>query len=226
MEKPGGWMNRRWKKFKLAERTILDTIQRESQYKKTLELGYIIALLLVIILLHLSKRYEVTIPLITHHVNQDHFIVEEIPSTRQGMPTRRPARPEVIIPVTEDVLPEDETIELRDLSNFTQPGGYPGAASGESTTPDVLPRPIAEVFPEFPREALKAGAEGKVLLHLLVSESGSVSEIVVLENTTGNTECVVAAKKAAKRNKFIPAQKSGKNVSMWIEKSYIFKAPK
>jgi len=204
----------------------LDTVQRESQYQKTLELGYIIALLLVIILVHISKRYEVTVPPVPHRVVPDHFIVEEIPSTRQGIPTRRPARPEVIIPVTEDVLPEDEKIELSDLSNFARPGGYPGAASNESSSPDVLPRPIAEVFPEFPREALKAGAEGKVLLHLLVTEFGSVSEITVLENTTGNTECVVAAKKAAKRNKFIPAQKSGKNVAMWIEKSYIFKAPK
>lgn len=204
----------------------MDTVQRESSYKRTLELGYIFALIFIILLAYFSKRYENTAPLPKRIVISENFLVEDIPITKQGIPRKRPPRPQAIIPVTEEVVPEDEIIEDLDILSVNSSEGRSGFSSGEGFSVEILPRPLAEVFPEFPKEAIEAGSDGVVLLHLLINETGSVSEIVVLENTTGSVLCAVAAKNAARRNKFIPAQKSGKNVAMWIEKSYVFKAPK
>lgn len=204
----------------------MDTAKRESDYKRALELGYIFALLIIILLSFCFKRFEVSVKTQNRITIDEKFLVEDIPITRQGIPRKRPQRPQIIIPVSEDVVPEDELIEDIDILPFNSKIGRPGEKGGEGVTAEVLPRPIAEVFPAFPKAALESGAEGTVSLHLLIDEMGHVAEVVLLENTTGNLHCVTAAKRAAKRNKFIPAQKSGKNVAMWIVKNYVFKAPK
>lgn len=194
-------------------------------HKRNLEKGLIFSLLITISVFVLSKRIslqhsfgsKIAIPAI---------IVEDIPKTRQGIPQKPPERPTIPIPVESDVIPEDAVIEPTD-PNFNLDFGHPPEQSGAgSAEPDIQPRPIAEVFPEYPEEDLKKGVEGFVKLFLQVDKKGSVVKTVVLDNTTGSKRCADAASEAALKSRFFPARKNNKAVVAWITKIYTFSAAK
>lgn len=200
--------------------------KNDKNYQTRLELGFIISLLIVILLFVLSKRYNVSYESMGLPKIAFDFLVENVPETRQGIPRKRPKRPDVIIPVEDEVVPEDETIEDFEFSLFDGPEGPPQYPEGEGFSAEILPRPIAEVIPEFPKEDLKNKVEGVVSLHIYVNSKGKVEKVIILENTTGSTRCADAAKKAAFKNRFIPAKMKQKSIGMWIIKKYTFSVPK
>lgn len=195
-------------------------------YRRNIEKGIILSLLITISIFFLSKRFSINY-LSGSKKAVPTIFVEDIPKTYQkSIPRKRPERPAMPIPVESESIPEDATIEPTEL-NFAQDFGDPFAGqnlAGEE--PDVLPRPIAEVFPEYPEEDLKKGIEGIVKLFLHVDSHGNVIETVVLQNTTGSKRCEAAASRAAMRSRFIPAQKKDKAVTAWISKIYTFSASK
>jgi len=195
-------------------------------YRKRIELGFIFSLILIILIFLFSKHYKVVPPTNTRMAIISDFVVEDIPVTRQGIPRQRPQRPEIIIPVEDEVIPEDEVIEDFDFSVFEGKDGPPGLPGGEGFIVEVLPRPIAEVFPEYPKEDLKNKIEGVVTLRLFIDNRGFVKDVIVMENTTGSQRCARAAKEAAYKNRFIPARSNNNNVPIWISKRYTFSAPK
>jgi len=188
-----------------------------------MELGYILTLIIIILLFMFNKRFEVPASRPIYVDLTQNFQVETIPATRQGRPQQRPIRPEVIIPVDDAVPIEDEVIEDFDFSDYI--GDGTGIQAGEELAIEILPRPITEVFPEYPEEDLKNRVQGIVTLQLFINEKGIVEEVVLLENTTGSERCVAAAKKAALKNRFSPARQKGKPIALWIKKSYTFSTP-
>ncbi len=72
-------------------------------------------------------------------------------------------------------------------------------------SPPVL---LTAAVPEYPEMALEVGAEGKVLLKLLVLEDGTVGRIEVVE--VSNPILVHEAITAASNCVFAPARKNGK----------------
>ena len=103
---------------------------------------------------------------------------ENVPRTRQTRRQPPPPKPTVPVPSDDETIPDDVTIEETDLKYTTifdfEIGDAP-AFAGIKITP---PRPIAWVFPEYPDEEKKRGAQGVVKLSIHIDEKGKVTEVV------------------------------------------------
>ena len=146
--------------------------------------------------------------------------IENIPITRQGVKRKAPPRPVVPIPVEEPSIPEDLTIEPTELNFEASPlSNMPEGDGFFTVTP---PRPIADVFPEYPATEKEKGVEGEIELSLLVDEKGKVKNVHVVKNSTNSKICEESALKAAYQTQFIPAKQNKKYIAVWIRKIYKF----
>ena len=73
----------------------------------------------------------------------------------------------------------------------------------------------------YPQEARRQGIEGKVILQVLINESGKAEDARVIKSL--GTECDIAAVNAAKKTKWEPAENKGKPVKVWIAIPMIFR---
>jgi TonB family protein len=90
--------------------------------------------------------------------------------------------------------------------------------------PDVVkPELLNRVQPSYPPIALRQKVEGTVILSLLVSDGGEVSDIKILREAGGSAGLTEAAVAAAKQWKFRPAVKQGKRVKVWVTYPVTFK---
>jgi len=170
-----------------------------------------------------SRRFEIKgLPVV--QPKEVILLLEDIPVTRQGVPRPKPVRPAIPIPSEEESLPEDETIEPTDLDQYFNLPPLPEGVGGSAAI--IPPRPIAEVFPEFPERELKKGVRGVVELALKVDERGVVVDVYVIRNTTGSKTCEQAAVQAAYKTRFIPARRGSEHIVVWINKIYKFSAEK
>ncbi len=202
---------------------ILPKYQKEQArlyYQKNIEKATIAALILIIFLflffptLNLTNKEDTEIVFTSLNI-------EDIPLTRQGTRRKPPPKPAVPIPVDDDLIPEDLTIEETDLNfDLVSEQIGPGVLSGRPTI--FQPRPVFEVIPEYPQELQKKGVEGFVKLHLHVDKTGRVIKAIVLENTTNSKICAKASISAALKCRYIPAKSSGKVVDIWIDRTYTF----
>ncbi len=83
------------------------------------------------------------------------------------------------------------------------------------------PVPLEKENPRYPREALKQGIEGWVTLHYMVSPSGSPYEIEIVDSS-GNKSLEQAAKRAAKKYQYEPAQMNGSPIDAGAATRIIF----
>lgn len=197
--------------------------KKETDLKKlyplTFEKSMIVSLLLVIAFFHIcpapKHKTREQKPLITG------FIVEDVPITRQGVRRPPPVRPAMPIPVDDPPMAEDETIEPTtlnlDLSAYFGEGGF-----GANLTPILPPRPQVQVIPEYPAKEKKRGVSGTVVLSVEVNEVGTVTAVVVMENTTDSELCAKAAVKAARKCRYLPARRGKTPVTAWTTCSYSF----
>lgn len=88
---------------------------------------------------------------------------------------------------------------------------------------DIEPEIAKRVDPKYPSMAFQRGIEGKVVINVLVSETGDVIETALIKGIGGpygfNEEC----EKAVRQWKFVPAFKSGVKVKVWKTISFTFK---
>lgn len=196
---------------------------RESHgiYRIRFEKALTLSLALLITLFLVFPRFTIK-PRVFERV---YFIpaIESIPMTRQGGRPTPPRRPAVPVPVDDPRIPLDETIETTDLDyNVWQynPEGMGGPVGGQPRI--IPPRPMAEVFPEYPEEAKKRGLKGSVKLSIFIDVHGNVTEVVVISNTTGSDECAKEAVKAARASRFLPAQQAGEPIGTWTIREYGF----
>jgi len=193
-------------------------------YKKRLELALVLTLAATILLFILvPKRFERHVAKLPPVIAN--FTLEEVPVTRQlvkrGHPI--PTRPVIPLPTEELSVPEYETIDETNIK--WDLGDSPFAFNGltMSRADTIPPRPLLQVFPEYPDEERKRNARGNVRLLIKVSAGGKVVNVVVSRNTTGSDLCAKAAIDAAYRSLYVPARSANRFVDMWTICDYGFK---
>ena len=92
-----------------------------------------------------------------------------------------------------------------------------------SDTALVQPTVIHQVPPKYPEDALKVGAEGRVLLTVTLNEKGEISKIVPAQVVKKWPSFTDAATQATRQWRFTPAMKDGKPVATEIVIPFDFK---
>lgn len=133
-----------------------------------------------------AKEKEAALPLTPAPATQKSLAAAETP--RPATPPEKPSS----LPVVDVPLPADPTY-------------YPAKQL------DVHPKPLLEIIPGWPDEAVTALLGGEVVLLLLIDEAGVVQETSVVEaNPPGYFEA--SAREAFRHARFSPAIKNGRNV--------------
>jgi hypothetical protein len=181
-------------------------------YQRNIQISYIIALMLFIILFYLFPRsswHKADLPDF-----KPIFQVIDIPPTRQVTHARpkRPAKP--VIPVQGDEsqllnyveITSDKAIQGDD-SLFIQ--GLPLS---------YKPRLILEVIPKNIDENIS----GEIILQLKIGSTGKVKNYRVIKNTTNSPLYLKEAIQAAQKSIWEAAVVNGQPVEYWIDKIYRF----
>ncbi|HKO55080.1 MAG TPA: energy transducer TonB, partial [Thermoanaerobaculia bacterium] len=87
---------------------------------------------------------------------------------------------------------------------------------------DTQPRALSAVRPSYPQLAIRQRVEGTIILTVLISETGEVSDVRVLRGIDkfGLNE---AAIRALRNTRFSSPMKDGKRVKTWFPQSVQFK---
>lgn len=200
------------------------------KYKRTIELGTIFALVLIIAFFMGFKRFE------AGKVEQKKvdikIDVKEIPKTEQIKRPPPPARPAIPVESEDEDIPDDATIDETDLdlTELPPPPPPPEEEDGSASmfvAYDEAPEPIGGFGAihknlKYPEIARKAGVEGKVLVHIRVDKKGNVIATKVLISL-GNNGCDEAAIAAIKKVKWKPAYQRDKPVTVWVAIPVVFK---
>ena len=192
-------------------------VDLHARYELTLKKSLALSLLLITIIFLLFPKFEAAKKQISQQIDVV-LDIEDIPVTRQGRRSPPPAEPAVPIPTEEESIPEDLTIEPTQLSyNYVA-----ASEEGRGVGVTIGPRPIEDVFPEYPEEEKKKGIQGVIELYLKVDIYGNVVDVKVLRNTTNSLKLLQAAIRAAYRTKFMPARKGSQPVTIWTTRVYKF----
>lgn len=200
-----------------------------QKYKKTVELGLVISLVLTLLLFFGFRKWGTETEMLD--VDLPDIKVEEVPPTEQIKRPPPPARPQVAVPTDDEDIPEDETIDITEINFDEIPEPPPPPKADESSNIfvayDEAPEPIGGFAAiqrnlEYPEIARKAGIEGRVIVNVLVDVSGRVIETKVLKSL-GHSGCDDAAIKAIRSVKWKPAKQRDRPVKVWVGIPVIFK---
>lgn len=86
----------------------------------------------------------------------------------------------------------------------------------------AIPRGGYQYRPAYPSSARSLGIQGTTLLHVLVSDSGRVAEVVV-KQSAGHPDLDKAAADAVRRWRFEPARRGPDPVEMWVQLPFEFR---
>ncbi len=200
-------------------------IPKFEEEKKAFQIRFeksLIAVLLIFIMLSFISRRIPQGKYGIKYISVDHMSVVNIPVTSHGGLPRPPTLPEVPIPVEDEYIPLDETIEDTDLDIYEDIIRLHDYGTGRGAVA-IRPRPIRDVIPEYPEKERKQGIKAEVVVKLLVNSSGSVDSVQVVSNTTHNINFEKAAKKAAYKTKYLPAKVKRENIALWIMRKYTWK---
>jgi TonB family protein len=102
--------------------------------------------------------------------------------------------------------------------------GRGGGGGGSGGTVDQPPREIyANARPEYPAYELQQGIEGKVVVQLLIDESGRVADVKFVSGSESFRAAIMAV---VWRWRFSPAVDEGKPLKVWVLKPYNFVIPR
>lgn len=193
------------------------------QYKRVLELGLVISLVLHIFLMQGYKK--VKIKAVKKTVQLEALQVEEIPQTQQQKQAAAPSRPSVPIASEDETLPEDETIDITDLDLDSEPPPPPPPPEVDDDLPifiphDEPPEPIGgydaiQKKLKYPEIARKAGVEGRVMIWAKIGTDGGVLNTRVMVSL-GPNGCDEAAATAIRQVKWKPAMQRDRPVAVWV----------
>lgn len=202
-------------------------------YKKVLEVGLILSLLVIIALVMAFKRFETKS--IEQQMVQLKIEVQEIPKTEQQKQAAAPSRPSIPVETESEDIAEDETIDETELNWEDQlpPPPPPPQEDEEDESSQIFvaydeaPEPIGgfgaiQANLKYPEIARKAGVEGKVYVKVLVNERGDVVRTEILKSL-GNNGCDEAAIEAIRKARWKPAMQRDRPVKVWISIPVIFK---
>ncbi len=198
-------------------------------YKKVLELGMVISLVIMVILFQIMRAID--LEAVETSTKEIQIEVTDIPPTEQFKRPPPPPKPSIPIPSESEDIPEDLTIEATDLdlSDIPPPPPPPEDDDGmnifvpydEAPSPKGGFRAIQRAL-KYPEIARKAGIEGRVIVQVLVSEKGRVIRTKVIKSL-GHSGCDEAAVKAIKSVKWKPALQRDKPVKVWVAIPVIFR---
>ena len=198
------------------------------KYKKVIELSMVLSLVIMLLVFQTLRAIDMDE---TESKTVDIEIeVTDIPPTEQFKRPPPPPKPSIPIPTESEDVPEDLTIEANtlDLSDIPPPppppedeGDMVFVAFDEPPTPKGGFRAIQKAL-KYPEIARKAGIEGRVTIHVLVSEKGEVIKTKILQSL-GHTGCDQAAVNAIKKVRWNPAMQRDKPVRVWVAIPVIFR---
>jgi protein TonB len=200
--------------------------QRRSEYTIYLELGFIIALSLMIVMFKVELRSGTDFKI--EAIQQETVMTEEIIQTKQEVKAPPPPKPIVPVVVSNDAVIADNmefdlSTELDLDAALELPLGPPPAQDKkeDSAEPEVFV--VVERMPEliggtnavqqyivYPEIARLAGIEGRVFVEFVIDEQGNVVNPRVVRGIGGG--CDEAALAAVKKIKFKPGMQRGKPV--------------
>ncbi|MFQ5639093.1 MAG: energy transducer TonB [bacterium] len=198
-------------------------------YRKVFEICMISSLVIMIIVFQAMRAFDVETA--EAEAKEIQIEVADIPPTEQFKKPPPPPKPSVPIPTESEDVPEDLTIETTDLDLSDIPEPPPPPAEDDEVNIfvayDEEPKPIGgfgsiQRALRYPEIARKAGIEGKVIVHVLVSEKGIVERTKILKSL-GHSGCDDAAVKAIRSVKWKPALQRDKPVKVWVAIPVIFK---
>ncbi len=198
------------------------------KYKKVIELSMILSL--VIMLLVFQTLRAISLDETESKKLDIEIEVTDIPPTEQFKRPPPPPKPSIPIPTESEDVPEDLTIDetALDLSDIPPPPPPPDdegdmifVAFDEPPTTIGGFMAIQKAL-RYPEIARKAGIEGRVTVHVLVSEKGEVVRTKILQSL-GHTGCDQAAVNAIKKVKWNPAMQRDKPVKVWVAIPVIFR---
>ena len=96
------------------------------------------------------------------------------------------------------------------------PGLAAAAIPPDGVTQRANPRGGYQYRPAYPSSARSLGIQGTTLLHVLVSDSGRVAEVIV-KQSAGHPDLDRAAADAVRRWRFEPARRGSDPVEMWVQ---------
>jgi len=195
------------------------------QYRKTLEVGLIIALVLTISIFRLLPDLGSGVE-VAKAANVE-IKVEDIPPTEQlrDLPPP-PPRPSVPVPSENELIPEDMTIESTDLnfdlSELPPPPEQQDEEEGYMFIPyDEPPTPVGGFSAilqnlKYPEIARKSGVEGTVVVGVLIDATGKPLKTQIMKASGTNVGFESAAQDAVLATKWKPAKQRDRAIKVWV----------
>ena len=198
-------------------------VNLRTRYKRTLELSFIITLLILCSLFFAFQKNTSTFEL--PYVEIDDRTIEVIPPTKHPpQKPPEPVRPTVFIPV--DDAPElegDELVNIIDFDPTTEIGPPPDEEIEHVFHIWELskePKLKYKAIPVYPEIARKANIEGRVTIEVVISKNGKVTRASIMSGIPMLNE---AALEAAKKCTFSPAMQRDKYVSVRMSIPFDFR---
>jgi protein TonB len=101
-------------------------------------------------------------------------------------------------------------------------GSAVAAVPGDGPTQRAIPRGGYQYRPPYPSRARNLGVQGTTILHVLVSDTGRVAEVIVTQSA-GHPDLDQAASDAVRRWRFEPARRGTEPVEMWVQLPFEFR---
>lgn len=215
---------------------------RKINLKKNYLLFFETGLILSLGILNLLTRIDISSnEIIKTNFEQDEEIVflEKTIQTKQELKVPPPPRPVVPVEVPNDEIIEDEIIFMSSEIDFDQiiTLGPPPLPQNENDTeeeqifvvveqPPVLINGLRELQSKvvYPKVAVQASIEGRVVVQFVISKEGNVTKPIVLRGIGGG--CDEEALRVIKLAKFKPGMQRGKPVPVKYTIPILFKMAK
>ena len=198
----------------------------QNDYAITLEIGFIVTLLVLIGLFRVPIQY--TPDFGTTGVEQERVQMEEIQQTKQIEKPPPPPKPQIPVVVADDTILDDTaldldaTLDIDGLLATLPPPPLPEDPEAVGEEDDEI-FVVVEQMPEliggiasiqkeirYPEIARQARVSGRVIVQFIVDKEGNVVDPVVIRGIGGG--CNEEALRVVKLAKFIPGKQRGKPV--------------
>jgi len=210
-----------------------------TQYGITLQVGFVLALALLLGLTFLSFEVDDTFDVALSE--QDVIVMEEIQQTEQEVRPPAPPRPPAPVEVANNVVLEEQTFDFDatlDFNETLEVSGPPAPPEPEATeetasyedeifvvvedSPELIGGLAGlQSLIEYPKLAQKAGIEGRVFIQFVVNENGDVINPTVIR---GRHELLDSeALRVIRLAQFEPGRQRGKPVKVQMALPITFK---
>lgn len=211
-------------------------VRLNTYYTIFLEIGLILALLILIIIMRIDIRPSVQEEFVMEV--QEEVVMEEIVQTRQEIRVPPPPRPPVPVAVPDHEIIEDVEIDIDaelkfDIPLDTPPPPRPATEEEEQEVDEEETFILVEHMPEligglesiqskirYPEMAKRAGISGRVIVQFVVNERGEVTNPRVIRGIGGG--CDEEAIRVVSQAKFKPGIQRGRPVRVQYTLPVVF----